>query len=327
MKERYKLALLSASVKSGGASLSQVFAVAMGRIKYLLASGSSTDEALARLKKHLRNEPHSEIFLNFSCEESFSGICFEGKNCLVISESSAPIEWAEAKKIVGPYLCDPEKLALWNRPPPRKKILLHVCCGPDAAGVIGQLKEDFEVLSFWYDPNIQPRAEYLKRLDAFKEVSKLLETPYIEGEYDVDNFFTQIQGLEASPEQGAKCSVCYDMRLERSAVEAKKQGCDYFTTTLAISPHKVQEKLKNFGELSGNRHGIAYLAKNFMKHEAFKESVQFTEENRIYRQDYCGCYFSLHEGGAQAQQMAQDLGFHLENIKKREFQIPIEGTP
>ena len=190
----------------------------------------------------------------------------------------------------------------------KKKILVHVCCGPDAAGVIEQLEEEFEVLCFWYDPNIQPKEEYDLRLEAFEKVAELKNTKSVIGEYDVENFFENIKGLEHTPEQGAKCSVCYDMRLERSALEAKKQNCDLFTTTLAISPHKVQQKLKAFGEVAAKRHGVPYLARNFMKHEGFKESVKFTIENDIYRQDYCGCLYSLHEGGPKARQMADQLG-------------------
>lgn len=198
----------------------------------------------------------------------------------------------------------------WAERQRKKRILLHVCCGPDAAGVINQLKRDFEVVCFWYDPNIQPREEYDLRLDAFKKVAEIENVPYVVGEYDVDRFFETIRGLEHTPEQGAKCSLCYDMRLERSAIEAKKQDCQVFATTLAISPHKVQEKLKNFGEKSAARHGLRYYFKNFMKDEGFKKSVEYTRDFEIYRQDYCGCIYSLHEGGPQARAMANKLGFH-----------------
>lgn len=196
----------------------------------------------------------------------------------------------------------------WAELRKKKKILLHVCCGPDAAGVINQLKRDFEVVCFWYDPNIQPREEYDLRLEAFKKVAEIEEVPYVVGEYDVDRFFETIRGLEHTPEQGAKCSLCYDMRLERSAIEAKKLDCPIFATTLAISPHKVQEKLKNFGEKSAVRHGLRYYFKNFMKDEGFKKSVEYTRDFEIYRQDYCGCIYSLHEGGPQARAMADKLG-------------------
>lgn len=188
----------------------------------------------------------------------------------------------------------------------RKKMLLHICCGPDAAGVIGQLKRDYDVHCFWYDPNIQPKEEHDKRLEAFIKVAKIEDVPYTVGEYDTQYFYQRIKGLEHTPEKGAKCSVCYDLRLERSAIEAKAQNCDLYSTTLAISPHKVQQKLKTFGVLFEKKYGVPYFAKNFMKDEGFKKSVQYTKEYNIYRQDYCGCYFSLYEGGQQAQQMAVD---------------------
>lgn len=107
------------------------------------------------------------------------------------------------------------------------------------------------------------------------------------------------------------------MRLERAAQEAKARDFDLYTTTLAISPHKVQEKLKAFGELNQKKYGVPYLAKNFLKLDGFKDSVAYTKEHQIYRQDYCGCYFSLAEGGSNAQQSAEMLGLKApeQNLK------------
>jgi predicted adenine nucleotide alpha hydrolase (AANH) superfamily ATPase len=133
------------------------------------------------------------------------------------------------------------------------------------------------------------------------------KVPYIVGEYDVNSFYVSIAGLESTPEQGAKCSKCYDMRLERTALEARNQGFDFYATTLAISPHKVQRKLIAFGELNQKRYGVEYYHRNFMKGDGFKRSVELTEAYEIYRQDYCGCYFSLHEGGTAAQWLNTQL--------------------
>lgn len=174
--------------------------------------------------------------------------------------------------------------------------------------MINQLKRDYEVLCFWYDPNIQPLEEHDKRLEAFKQVAAIENVPYIVGEYDVENFLERIKGLEHTPEQGAKCSQCYDMRLERAAIEAKDQHCDLYATTLAISPHKVQQKLIAFGAVNQKRYGIPYFHKNFMKDEGFKKSVEYTTAYDIYRQDYCGCLYSLHEGGPIARAKAIELG-------------------
>ncbi len=191
----------------------------------------------------------------------------------------------------------------------KPRLLLHVCCGPDAAGVISQLKKDYDLHCFWYDPNIQPYEEYQLRLQAFQKVASIEQVSYTVGEYDVERFLKTIEGLEYSAEKGAKCTLCYDLRLERAAFEAANHGFDTYTTTLAISPHKVQEKLRNFGALYEKKYRVPYLARNFLKHEGFKDSVQYTREHGIYRQDYCGCYYSLWEGGLIAQQQAQNWGF------------------
>ena len=197
----------------------------------------------------------------------------------------------------------------WTERHRRKKILVHVCCGPDAVGVFEQLRSDYDIVGFWYDPNIQPKSEYDLRLAAFVQAAQALGIPHIVGDYDVDVFMERIRGLEWSPEQGAKCTQCYDLRLERAAVEAERQGCDLFTTTLAISPHKVQEKLTKLGERHGQKVHVPYLARNFMKEDGFKSATTASQELGLYRQDYCGCYFSLHEGGKQAQSLAQELGY------------------
>ncbi len=197
---------------------------------------------------------------------------------------------------------------LWAKSRRPQRLLLHVCCGPDAAGVVDQLKSEFDLTCFWYDPNIQPRQEHDKRVAAFEKVMRLENVPYRIGEYDVDTFLERIQGLEHTPEQGAKCSKCYDLRLERAALEAKEGGFDLYATTLAISPHKVQQKLISFGELNERRYGVPYFHRNFMKHDGFRDSVEYTRAHDIYRQDYCGCWFSLHEGGRAAQWLASQLG-------------------
>ena len=189
-----------------------------------------------------------------------------------------------------------------------QKLLLHVCCGPDAAGVVQQLKSEFDLTCFWYDPNIQPRQEHDKRLAAFVKVMEIEKVPYVVGEYDVTNFLDRIKGLEHTPEQGAKCSKCYDMRLERAALEARDTNFDLYATTLAISPHKVQQKLVAFGELNEKRYGVPYFHRNFMKDDGFVDATTYTREHGIFRQDYCGCWFSLHEGGPAAQWLGSELG-------------------
>ena len=243
---------------------------------------------------------------------------FDSQNFICVPNSIKSIESEILENFVSSLSQNPVHA---NPPAPTRvkpKLLVHVCCGPDAAGVIDQLKEDFAIEMFWYDPNIQPKEEHDLRLQAFEKVCKITGTTYSVGEYDVENFEDQIKGLEFTPEQGAKCSNCYDMRLERAAREAQTRGFDAYTTTLAISPHKVQRKLEAFGALNEKKYGVPYYARNFMKHEGFKDSVEFTRKHEIFRQDYCGCIYSLWEGGPTARAKAELLGLpkpttHLAN--------------
>jgi ribonuclease HII len=174
----------------------------------------------------------------------------------------------------------------------KPRLLLHVCCGPDAAIPIVDLKEKYEVIAFWYDPNIQPKKEYNKRLKAFRKVCDIEEIACYEGEYDTDIFFEVIKGLEDTPEQGAKCIKCYEMRLIRSVKAAKDYSCTYFTTSLLMSPHKPEEKLFAQGRTLEKKYGIEFLNTPFRKNDGFNRSVEYTKKHKIFRQNYCGCIYS-----------------------------------
>ena len=179
----------------------------------------------------------------------------------------------------------------------KPKLLLHVCCWPDATVPLMDLKKDYEVVAFWYDPNIQPKAEYDKRLDAFIKVCEIEWVQWIEGEYDVKNFFARIKGLEDTPERGEKCTQCYDMRLERTARLAKEMGIQYWTSSLNNSPHKDMEKMFSLGEKWSQsteklEEKLEFLKIAFRKNGGFARSVEYTKKHDIYRQNYCGCVYS-----------------------------------
>ena len=249
---------------------------------------------------------HETPYCFLTCDESLKDHAFGELKVIYIPAQSAPKEFR--------FLARIQKALALKTPPShpqllKEKLLLHVCCGPDAAGVVKQLKEDFDLRCFWYDPNIQPREEHDKRLDAFEKVMRIYDLPYSVGPYDVENFESKIEGLQWSSEKGAKCSLCYDMRLEKSAELAQQLGYKTYATTLAISPHKVQQKLLHFGDLNYKKYGVRYYHQQFMKLDGFNDSVEFTREHSIYRQDYCGCFYSLHEGGAEAQAKAKAWGF------------------
>lgn len=174
----------------------------------------------------------------------------------------------------------------------KPKILLHVCCGPDATVPILDLKKDYEVIGFWYDPNIQPKVEYDKRLQAFIKVCEIEGVQWIEGEYDVKNFFKRIKGLENTPERGEKCTECYDMRLERTARLAKEMDIQYWTSSLNNSPHKDMEKMFTLWDKHSLWEKLEFLKLAFRKNWGFQRSVDYTKKHDIYRQNYCGCVYS-----------------------------------
>ncbi len=174
----------------------------------------------------------------------------------------------------------------------KPKVLLHVCCGPDATVPIMDLKKDYEVIGYWYDPNIQPKAEYEKRRDAFAQVCEIEGIEWMEWPYDVKHFFEVIKWLEDTPEQWEKCTKCYDMRLAKSAEIAQELGVDFYTSTLNTSPHKDLDKMFSLGEKYGNIHHIPFLKIPFRKNGGFNRSVEYTKKHDIYRQDYCGCVYS-----------------------------------
>ena len=182
---------------------------------------------------------------------------------------------------------------LWEKP----KILVHVCCGPDATMPILQLRDEYNVVCFWYDPNIQPKSEYDKRYEAFVKVCEIENIPYIKWAYDVGNFFTRIKWVEHTPERGEKCTYCYDMRMYVSAKLAARLKIPLYTSSLNTSPKKDLEKLFIMGHKYADKYGIKFLDIPFRKRGWFEKSVEYTREHDIFRQNYCGCIYSIREGG------------------------------
>ena len=185
----------------------------------------------------------------------------------------------------------------FSKEPMKPKILVHVCCGPDATMPILQLRDEYEVICFWYDPNIQPKSEYDKRYDAFVKICEIENIPYIKWAYDVDHFFTRIRWVEYTPERWEKCTYCYDMRMMVSAKLAARLHIPLYTSSLNTSPKKDLEKLFTMGHKYAEKYGIEFLDIPFRKKWGFERSVEYTKEHDIYRQNYCGCIYSIREGG------------------------------
>lgn len=177
----------------------------------------------------------------------------------------------------------------------RPSVLLHSCCGPCSSAVLQRLCPHFDVTIYFYNPNIMPKAEYDRRLAAQRKVLEHLpySVPLIEGPYDTHRFLQKVSGLESCPERGERCKVCIEMRLEQTALYAKENNFDFFTTTLTVSPHKDAQFINIAAENIAKRIEVAALPADFKKKSGYLQSTKFCREHDIYRQSYCGCSFSL----------------------------------
>ena len=146
---------------------------------------------------------------------------------------------------------------------------------------------------WFYNPNIYPEMEYLRRRDELIRYSKKKEYEYSIGDYDPDRWRVYISGLENEPEKGARCNKCFEFRLDRAAQKAKQSGIEFFTTTLTVSPHKVSKNIFTAGNNAAVKYGVKFLALDFKKHDGFLKTMQLAKENNFYRQQYCGCEFSI----------------------------------
>lgn len=174
-----------------------------------------------------------------------------------------------------------------------KKILLHSCCAPCSAHIIQELAKEYEVTLFYFNPNIFPGEEYQKRLAEVKKYLGKIKVDLIEGEYNHQFWLEKIKGYENEPERGKRCHICYQMRLVETASKAKEFGFDVFCSTLSISPHKDAEMINKIGQELSKEHKIEYLESNWKKQEGFKKACDISREEGFYRQDYCGCEFSI----------------------------------
>ena len=179
------------------------------------------------------------------------------------------------------------------------KLLLHACCAPCSSAVLERLSNFFEITIFYYNPNITEEKEYLKRIEELKKYISLVKYKYpislIPGNYEPQKFFEMANGLEDEPERGKRCYKCYAMRLEESARIADELGFDYFCTTLTLSPHKNSNWINEIGEDLNNRYNSIYLYSDFKKKNGYKRSIELSREYDLYRQDYCGCVYSLRD--------------------------------
>lgn len=180
----------------------------------------------------------------------------------------------------------------------QKKLLLHSCCGPCSSYVITYLMNYFDITILYYNPNIYPYEEYLKRkeeqikvIDELNKISKN-SISILDCDYDNSKYEEEIKGFEKEPERGKRCEICYNLRMEKTAILAQKKGYDYFCTTLSVSPYKNANLINKIGENLEEKYQVKWLYSDFKKKDGYKKSIELSNKYNLYRQDYCGCIYS-----------------------------------
>lgn len=190
-----------------------------------------------------------------------------------------------------------EKIKEINKKGRVPELLLHSCCAPCSSYVLEYLSQYFSVTVFFYNPNIHPEEEYDRRLEEQKKLIFQLTAVHkinlIQGDYEPDIFFQETRGWEQEKEGGKRCVRCFYLRLKKTAEMASDLKFPYFTTTLTVSPHKNAEIINQIGHELASEYHLEYLLSDFKKKNGFKRSIILSHQYHLYRQNYCGCIYSI----------------------------------
>jgi predicted adenine nucleotide alpha hydrolase (AANH) superfamily ATPase len=172
-------------------------------------------------------------------------------------------------------------------------VLLHICCAPDASYGVTAIQERYQVTGFFFNPNIQPGMEYDRRLSATLRLTERIPFPLEVAPGGEEEWEDAVSGLEEEPEKGRRCEACIRIRLARTAREAKSLGISAFSTVLTVSPKKDAAMVNRIGREEGEKAGIPFLEADLKKNDGFRKSVETSKRLGVYRQNYCGCRYSL----------------------------------
>ena len=186
------------------------------------------------------------------------------------------------------------KLEMPNK---ESKLLLHSCCAPCAGEIMEAVAASgIDTTIYFYNPNIHPKEEYEIRKDENIRFAEKLGFDFIDADYDKDNWFERIKGLENEPERGKRCTVCFDMRFERTALYAHENNFKIFATTLGISRWKDLEQINNSGLKAAKRYnGLGFWDFNWRKQGGSTRMLEISKKEKFYKQEYCGCVYSLRD--------------------------------
>lgn len=184
-----------------------------------------------------------------------------------------------------------------NQQKEKPAVLLHACCAPCSSACLEKLAEKANVTLFFYNPNILPEQEYQYRLSELKRFVGAFPpakgVQVIAGAYEPEKFLEFAKELADEPERGKRCQKCIAMRLRKTAEQAVSLEADYIATTLTLSPHKDVEFINQEGFCIQAETGVQWLPTDFKKKEGYKRSIELSREYGLYRQNFCGCPFSV----------------------------------
>jgi epoxyqueuosine reductase len=178
-----------------------------------------------------------------------------------------------------------------------ERLLLHSCCAPCSGEVMeALLASGIEYTVFFYNPNIHPRQEYELRKQENLRFAEKYHIPFIDADYDRDEWFARAKGMEWEPERGKRCTMCFDMRFERTALYAHENGFKVFTSSLGISRWKNMEQINESGIRAASHYpNLSYWTFNWRKQGGSQRMLEISKREEFYQQEYCGCAFSLRD--------------------------------
>lgn len=182
-------------------------------------------------------------------------------------------------------------------PDGQRKVLLHSCCAPCSGEVMeAMLASGIEYTIFFYNPNIHPLKEYELRKSENVRFAEKFGVPFVDADYDRDNWFERARGMENEPERGIRCTMCFDMRFERTALYAHEHGFPVITSSLGISRWKNMQQINDCGVRAAARYpGMTYWEYNWRKDGGANRMIEISKREQFYQQEYCGCAYSLRD--------------------------------
>jgi predicted adenine nucleotide alpha hydrolase (AANH) superfamily ATPase len=180
----------------------------------------------------------------------------------------------------------------------QKKLLLHTCCAPCFTYVFDILKPNYDVLSYYFNPNIDPLPEYQKRLEVLKNYCSTVNASFLAGEYNYSQWLPNVFDYRFLGEKSQRCVKCIEFRLNASFEKAIQLNIDIVTTTLSVSPHKDADMINQIGKQLQEKYSIEFLESDFKKNGGYSKSIEYSKQFGLYRQNYCGCSYSKSERGA-----------------------------